>query len=154
MSMRFPRFLPVATAAAVAAIGCSVALSGTAFADATVSATIGPVTIPSVPASVCVKAPGVDKCISLPAAKSVTLKVTAAALKPGVAVTPPSITKIACPAGTSGAAAEVSSGSAAVLAGGSATIALSGKPSITVPVVPAVVAPGKTAKVYACTGTS
>ena len=147
--MRIPR----SAAVVVAAIGCCVALSGTAFADATVSSTVGPVTIPSVPVSVRVTAPGVDKVVSTPAAQSVTLKVTATALTPTVAVTPPKITKIACPSGTQGAAVEVASGSAAVTAGGTVTIGLNGT-STTLPVVPAVVTPGKTAKIYACTAVS
>ena len=146
--MRIPRSIPVV----VAAIGCCIALSGTAFADATVSSTVGPVTIPSVPVSVCVTTPGVNKCVSTPPAQSVTLKVTATVASPGAAVTPPTITKILCPAGTSGAAAEVATGSAAVTIGGSATVTLSPLPPVTVPVAPTVAQPGKTVKVYACTG--
>ena len=149
--MRILRSIPVA----VAAIGCCLALSGTAFADGrgvgdgrTVAA------IPSVPVSVCVTAPGVDKCVATPPAQSVTLKVTATTLKPGAAVTPPMITKIRCPAGTSGAAAEVATGSAAVTVGGSVTVSLSPLPPVTVPVVPTVAQPGKTLKVYACAGAS
>ena len=153
--MRFARF-PIfdATAVAVAAIGCCVALSGTASADSAVSATVGPVTVPSVPVKVCVTAPGVDKCVATPPAQSVTLKVSAASVTPGAAVTPPSITKIACPAGTSGAAAAGATGSAAVSVGGSVTVALSGAPALTLPVAPTVVQPGRTVKVYACTGAS
>jgi hypothetical protein len=148
--MRIPRSIPVAAAA----ICCCLALSGTAFADSTVSATVGPVAVPSVPVSVCVTAPDVDKCVSTPPAQSVTLKVTATAVTPGAAVTPPTITKIPCPAGTNGTAAEVATGSAAVTVGGSVTVAPSPLPPVTVPVVPTVAQPGKTVKVYACTGAS
>ena len=148
--MRVPRSIPVV----VAAIGCCLVLSGTAFANATVSATVGPVTIPSVPVSVRVTAPGVDRTVSTPPAQSVTLKVTATALTPTAAVTPPSITRIPCPAGTSGAAAEIASGSAAVTAGGSVSVTLNNLPPVTVPVVPTVIQPGRTAKIFACTGVS
>jgi hypothetical protein len=148
--MRILRSIPVA----VAAIGCCLALSGTAFADAAVSAAVGPVAIPSVPVSVCVTATGVDKCVATPPAQSVTVKVTATTLTPGAAVTPPMITKIPCPAGTSGAAAAVATGSAAVTVGGSVTVSLSPLPPVTVPVVPTVAQPGTTLKVYACTGAS
>lgn len=146
--MRIPRSITVAATA----IGCALVFSGTAFAAASVSSTVGPVTIPSVPVSVCVTAPGVNKCVSTPPAQSVTLKVTATAVNPGAVVTPPSITKIPCPAGTSGAAAEVASGSAAVTAGGTVTATVSPLPPVTVPLVPTVVQPGKTVKLYACTG--
>ena len=148
--MRVPRSITVAATA----IGCCLALSGTAFADAGVSSTVGPVTIPSVPVSVCVTAPGLNKCIATPAAQSVTLKVSATALQPGVAVTPPSNTNIPCPAATTGPAAAVASRSSAVTAGGSVTAAVSPLPPVTVPLAPTVVQPGKTVKVYACTGVS
>ena len=148
--MRVPRSIPVV----VAAIGCCLTLSGTAFAAATVSTTVGPVAVPSVPIAVRITAPGVDKTVSTPPAQSVTLKVTAAAVTPTTAVTPPSITRIPCPAGTSGAAAAVATGSAAVTVGGSVTVTLTGLPPVTVPVVPTVAQPGKTVNVYACTGVS
>jgi hypothetical protein len=148
--MRIPRSIPVA----MATLGCCLALSGTAFADSTVSATVGPVAIPSVPLSVCVTAPGLNKCIPTPAVKSVTLKVTATALNPSVGATPPTITKIPCPAGTNGAAAEIATGSSSVSVGGSVSATLSPLPPITVPLVPTVAAPGKTVKLYACTGAS
>ena len=149
--MRIVRSFVVALAAA----GCSLALSGTAYAAPSVSTTVGPVTIPSVPLSVCVTAPAVgNKCVPTPAAQSVTLKVTATALNPSAATTAPMITKVPCPAGTSGAAAEVSTGSSAVTVGGTVTVTLTGLPPITVPVAPTVAQPNKTVTVYACTGTS
>ena len=149
--MRIPRSVPVV----VAAVGCCVVLSGTAVADAAVSTTVGPVAIPSVPLSLCVAAPGVsNKCVPTPSAQSVTLTVSATALTPAAGVTPPSITKIACPAGTSGAAAEVAAGSATATVTGSVGVTVTGLSPITLPVAPAVAAPGRTVKVSACTGAS
>jgi hypothetical protein len=149
--MRIPRSVPVV----VAAIGCCVALSGTAVADTAVSTTIGPVTIPSVPLSLCITVPGVpNKCVPTPSARSVTLTVSATALTPAAGTTPPTITKVACPAGTSGAAAEVATGSSTVTVVGTAAVTVTGLSPITLPIAPAVATPGRTVKVYACTGAS
>jgi hypothetical protein len=146
--MRVPRTVPVV----LAAIGCCMALTGTAFAAATASTTIGPIAIPSVPLSLCVTAPGVDKCVPTASATSVTLNVSATA--PAVGATAPTITKIPCPAGTSGAAAEVAAGASTVTVTGAVSVTVTGLSPITLPVAPAVAAPGKTVKVYACTGAS
>lgn len=141
-----------ALAVAIGIFGSCFLFSGTAFADTSVTATVGPVTIPSVPVSACVSVLGVAKCVATPPAQTVKLTVTATSATPSIAVTRPTITPIPCPAGTSGVAAAVSTGSTIVTVTGAVTVNLAGLPPITVPVAPTVALPNKTVKVYACTG--
>ena len=145
--MRISRLIAVT----VATSGCFLALTGTAVADTSRSATVGPITIPSVPVSVCVTAPGVARCLSTPPATTIKLNVAANLLTPTIGLTRPTITPIPCPAGTLGAAAAVATGSATLAVTGSVTATLAGLPPLTVPLVPVVGLPGKTLKIYACT---
>jgi hypothetical protein len=151
MSMRISRMIVVT----VATFGCFLALTGTALADTSATATVGPVTIPHGPISACVSVlGGSPKCVSTPPATAVKLAVTAALATPVVAVTPPTITPIPCPSGTTGAAAAVSTGSALVAITGSVTVTLAGAPPLNVPIAPVVGLPNRTIKIYACTGVS
>jgi hypothetical protein len=148
--MRISRMIAVT----IAALGCFLALTGTALADTSLSATVGPITIPSVPVSVCVNAPGISQCVATPPATTIKLNVAATLLTPSIGLTRPTITPIPCPSGTSGAAAAVATGSATLAVTGSVTVTLAGLPPLTVPIVPVVGLPGKTLKIYACTGVS
>jgi hypothetical protein len=58
-------------AVTVAAFGCCLALTGTALADTSLTVTVGPVTIPSVPVSAWVSVLGISKCVSTPPATTV-----------------------------------------------------------------------------------
>ncbi len=132
-------------------------LAGTASAATGASLTVGPVPLPSVPAQLCVTQTnllgGINKCVSTPGAQSLTLTVTVTAANPVVVLTPPTVTRIACPAGTQGAAAKVTTGSAAVAIAAVATVTVNGVP-VTIPVTPVVAPPNQTVTVYGCTGVS
>lgn len=114
-------------AALVAAL---LALSGTASAAVPVKLSLGPVPVPSVPLEVCVG----GTCTSTPPAQSVSLVLTAEAAKPGVVVTPPTITPSTCPGGAVGLAAKVIPGSAGAKVTGSVEVAVNGGSPVTVPV--------------------
>ena len=143
-------------------LACSLAgvlaLAGPAAADTTIRLTVGPLPIPNVPVEVCVSqsdAPeDVDECVSTPAGESISLTVVVTVDTPAVVVTPPTITPIACPAGTSGVAAQVFTGSAEVTVGGSVTVVGDDGTPVTIPIEDVVGDAGQTLTVYACVGVS
>ncbi|MBW3645794.1 MAG: hypothetical protein KY441_09845, partial [Actinobacteria bacterium] len=88
--------------AALGALLLAVALTGSALADTTVTATVGPVVVPGVPVEICVEqtdAPeAVGDCVETPEALTVALTVSATVDTPEPEVVPPTITPIECPA--------------------------------------------------------
>lgn len=171
--MRFFRRLPFAVAAATA---LGLLAAGPAAADTGTSVVIGPVPLPSVPAQVCVTQtstvpsgliPGllgtlgltgatqpVNRCVSTSGAGTISMKVDVTVASPTVAVTPPTVTRVPCPAGTYGVAGRVNAGSADVMAGGTVSVTLPGGRAFTVPVATGPVPAGKSLTLYGCTGLS
>ena len=145
-----------------AAVGTSVgvlALTGSALADTTLTATVGPVPIPRVPAQVCVVqtdlTPALNQCVQTPPGDTVALTVAVQVPTPTLALVPPTITPAQCPAGTQGVALKVNTGSAGATIGGTATVTLvvNGVPvTQQVPVNPVVAGPNQTVTVFACAG--
>lgn len=144
-------------AVAVGSFAGVLALAGTAVADTTVRVTVGPIPIPEVPVQVCVTQTdvpgGVNECVDTPAGESVSLTVIVDVETPEAAVVPPTVTPIACPAGTQGAAAQVFTGSASATIGGSVTVVVDGTP-VTVPIDQVLSPAGQTLTVFACAGLS
>ncbi len=144
-------------ALAVGSFAGVLALAGTAVADTTVRLTVGPVPIPDVPVEVCVTQTdvpgGLDECVETPAGESVSLTVIVNVETPETAVVPPTVTPIACPAGTQGVAAQVFTGSASATIGGSVTVVVDGTP-VTIPIDQVVAPAGQTLTVFACAGLS
>lgn len=133
------------------------ALTGSALADTTVTATAGPVTIPGVPVEVCVAQGEVplSECVETPGAQTVTLTVVVNVPTPTVGVVPPTIEPAQCPAGTEGVALKVNTGSAGATIGGTVTVTVvvNGMPvTQTIPINQAVVGPNQTVTVFACAG--
>ncbi len=135
------------------------ALAGSALADTTVTATVGPVTVPRVPAEVCViqtdVTPALNECVQTPAAQTVTLNVVVQVPTPKLVLVPPTITPAQCPAGTEGVALKVNTGSAGATIGGSVTVSLvvNGEPvTQTIPINQVVAGPNQTVTVFACAG--
>lgn len=133
------------------------ALTGSALAATTVTATAGPVTIPAVPVNVCVVQGDIplNECVQTPGAQTVTLTVVVNVPTPTVALVPPTITPAQCPAGTQGVALRVNTGSAGATIGGSVTVTavLNGMPvTQTIPINQAVAGPNQTVTVFACAG--
>ena len=144
-------------AVAVGSFAGVVALAGTAVADTTVTLTVGPVPIPNVPIEVCLTQTdvpdGVNECVTTPAGESVSLTVIVTVETPEPVLAPPTVTPIACPAGTQGVAAQVFTGSAHVTIGGSVTVVVDGMP-VTLPIEQVVALAGQTLTVFACAGLS
>ena len=144
-------------AVAVGSLVGVLALAGTAVADTTVGLTVGPVPIPEVPVEVCVTQTdvpgGLNECVETPAGESVSLTVNVNVETPEADLVPPTVTPIACPAGTQGVAAQVFTGSATVTIGGSVTVMVDGTP-VTVPIDQVVAPAGQTLNVFACAGLS
>ncbi len=133
------------------------ALSGSALAGTTVTATVGPVTTPGVPVEVCVLQGdvAVNECVEAPGAQTVSLTVVVDVATPNLVVVPPTITPAQCPAGTEGVALKVNTGSAGTTIGGSVTVTLvvNGMPTTqTIPINQVVVGPNQTVTVLACAG--
>lgn len=145
-------------AGALATYAAVMALAGTALADTTVTVNVGPIPIPNVPVEVCVTqtdVPGaVNECVSTPAGDSVSLTVVVHVDTPGLVVVPPTVTPIACPAGTQGVAAQVFTGSAGATIGGFVTVALNGGAPVTIPIAQVIAAGAQTLTVFACAGLS
>ena len=95
-----------------------------------------------------------DECVSTPAGESISLTVVVTVDTPEVMVAPPTVTPIACPAGTSGVAAQVFTGSAEATVGGSVTVVGDDGTPVTIPIKDAVGDAGQTLTVYACVGVS
>lgn len=131
------------------------ALAGPAVADTTVQLTVGPVAIPNAPVELCVNQDDVPvgDCVETPPAQSVTLTVIVSVDTPEPVVNPPTITPIACPAGTEGVAVEVFTGSAGATISGFITIVVNGTPT-TIPVNEVVAGAGQTVTIFACAGVS
>ena len=143
--------------AAVATFIAVLALTGSALADTTVTATAGPVTIPAVPVEVCVVQGDVpvNECVETPGAQTITLTVVVNVPTPNVVVVPPTITPAQCPAGTEGVALRVNTGSAGATIGGSVTVTVvvNGMPvTQTIPINQVVAGPNQTLTVFACAG--
>lgn len=139
------------------------ALTGSALADTTVTASVGPVTIPGVPVQVCVVqtdvTPPVNECVTTPGAVTVDANVVVHVPTPAAAVTPPTITPVQCPAGTEGVALKVNTGGAALTNIGGTVVVnvlVDGVPSqqaISVGPI-AVAGPNQTVTLFACAGVS
>jgi len=123
---RWTRKLAPAVAAAVLGV-LSLAAASPASA-ATVSTSIGPIPVPSVPVSVCVN----SSCVTTPAATSITLNATVTAHGP----TLPLITPGSCPAGSTGAAFTIDALGAAITVGGSVSGTSTGGSSFSIPIGP------------------
>ena len=136
------------------------ALTGSALADTTVTATAGPVTVPGVPVEVCVVQGDVpvNECVETPGAQTVFLQVVVNVATPNVVVVPPTITPAQCPAGTEGVALRVTTGSAAATIGGSVAVQVftsltGGIGTIqSIPIDEVAVGPNQTITVLACAG--
>ncbi|HEU5356214.1 MAG TPA: hypothetical protein VFU65_17205 [Actinocrinis sp.] len=89
----FRRLGPAVAAAALATLSLAAAPPASA---ATISTSLGPIPVPSVPLSVCVN----STCVSTPAATSITLSATVSAN----GITVPVVEPGSCPAGSIGAA--------------------------------------------------
>lgn len=92
---------------APALLGALSLVAASPASAATVSTTLGPIPVPSVPLSVCVN----STCVSTPAATSVTLSATVSAS----GATVPLIAPGSCPAGSTGAAFTVNTLTAATV---------------------------------------
>ena len=135
------------------------ALTGSALADTTVTASAGPVTIPLVPVEVCVAQNdvpgGINECVETPKALTVALNVVVQVATPEVNVVPPTITPAQCPAGTEGVALKVNTGTADAAVGGSVTVTLVVNGTVvsqTIPIERVVVGPNQMVTVFACAG--
>jgi len=133
------------------------AITGSALADTTLTATVGPVTTPGVPVEVCVVQGDVpvNECVQAPGAQTVSLTVVVGVPTPTLVVVPPTITPAQCPAGTQGVALKVNTGSAGATIGGSVTVTLvvNGVPTTqTIPINQVVAGPTQTVTVLACAG--
>ena len=133
------------------------ALTGSALADTTLTATVGPVTVPGVPVEVCVVQGDVpvNECVETPTAQTVTLTVVVQVATPNVVVVPPTIAPAQCPAGTEGVALKINTGSVRATIGGSVTVTLvvNGMPTThSVPINQVVAGPDQTLTVFACAG--
>ncbi|HYX44196.1 MAG TPA: hypothetical protein VE760_04070 [Acidimicrobiales bacterium] len=137
-----------ATLLAAACSLLSLAVIGPASAvgtSKTVSATVGPVSVPAVPVQICVD----TTCASGPAATTVTLTASAqAALDVNPTVVPPSITPGTCPAGT-GAVLAVNTGSVGATIQGLVKLTVNGTTQ-TIPIAQTIATPNKTVTVSAC----
>lgn len=142
------------TAASFVAV---LALAGPAFADPTITLTVGPVVIPDVPVEICITDTDlpepIDECVTTPPGESVTLTVVVTVQTPEPVVVPPAVTPIACPAGTEGVAVRVFTGSVAVAIGGTVTVIVDGTP-VVVPIDEVIAGGGQTLTVFACAGLS
>ena len=134
-------------------------LNGPAFADTTITAQVGPVTIPSVPVQVCINQGEVplNECVTTPPAQTVALKVVVTVPTPAPTVTPPTINPVPCPAGTQGVALQINTGGADVVVGGTVTVIViqNGVPTpVVIPIgpVPVTSGPAQTVTVFACAG--
>jgi hypothetical protein len=143
-------------AGAACAYAGVIALAGTALADTTVTANLGPIPIPNVPAQICITQSdvpgGVNECVTTPPGQSVSLTIVVHVETPEVVIAPPAVTPIPCPAGTQGVAAKVFTGSAEASIGGSVTVVLNGRVPLTIPIEEVIAAAGQTLTVYACAG--
>jgi hypothetical protein len=135
-------------------------LTGSALADTTVKATAGPVTIQGVPVEVCVvqNEAGVRQCVATPAAVLVWLEVIVHIPTPTANITPPTITRVQCPAGTQGVALQVNTGGADVTIGGTVGSVQAIPPNVSTTIaVPTTTVAGptpQTVTVFACAGVS
>ena len=111
----------------------------------TVTATVGPVSVPAVPVKVCVD----STCVSGPAASTVTLTASATAgVDVNPTVVPPSITPGTCSAGT-GAVLVVNTGSVGATIQGLVKLTVNGTTQ-TIPIAQTIATPNKTVTVSAC----
>ena len=140
---------------ALAAVFGLFGLAGPASAATSITATVGPVLVPGVPVSACIasSSPPVNECVSTPPAQTVTLGVTVTLNTVSALIGLPTITPVACPAGTSGVALKVNAGSDSVTVSGSVTVTVNGAPT-TIALDPTVAVAGKTVTLYACAGVS
>ena len=140
----------------VAAFAAVLALAGPALADTTVKLTVGPVPVPKVPVKVCIETDGadpLDECVTTPAGDSVSLTIKARVKSVDPVVVKPSVTPVACPAGTNGVAAKVVTGSAETAIGGFVKVKVNGT-TTKVPVDQVVAGANQTVTVFACAGVS
>jgi hypothetical protein len=147
------------TVAGVGAVLGLLPLTGSAFADTIITASVGPVTVPGVPVEVCVVQAdvpgGVNECVETPEALTVALNVVVQGATPEPNVTLPTITPAQCPAGTEGVALKVNTGGVDAAIGGSVTITLIVNGMVvthTIPIDQVVVGPNQTVTVFACAG--
>ena len=131
---------------AVSTVVSALALAGPAQAQpTTVTATVGPVTVPGVPLSVCIQN-GATTCTPTPAATTVGLTVSAT-INAG-ALTPPTVVPGTCSNGQ-GVALVVSTGSGGSTISGSVTITVNGNPTV-IPISLPPTGPNQTVIVSAC----
>lgn len=133
-----------------------VSQTSTAVPSGLVPGLLGTLGLSGVPGSLGLPAatPPVNQCASTPGAGSISMKVDVTALTPTVAVTPPTVTRVACPAGTAGIAGRVNAGSADVHAAGTVTVTLPGGRVVKLPIATGDIPAGKTLTLYGCTGVS
>lgn len=144
MSIRTGR--RVRALATVAAAAGAIVLAAPALAHPiTVSASVGPVTVPGVPVSVCVDY-GTLTCTPTPPVTSVALTASAT-VDPG-AITAPTVTPGMCSNGQ-GVALVVTSGSAGTVLSGSVTVTVDGTPTV-IPIGTPPTPPNQTVIVSAC----
>lgn len=116
--------------------------AGTASA-LTVSGSVGPVPVPSVPVTLCVNA----NCVSTPAATTVQLNASVT-LTTALGL-PPTVTPALCPPGQFGPALVITTGTSSATIGASVTVLVNGVPR-TFTVGPITVDPSKTVTINAC----
>ncbi len=143
--------------AAVGTFVAVLALTASASANTTITATAGPVTIPGVPVEVCVVQGEVplNECVKTPGAQTLALTVVVHVPTPNVVVVPPAIESAQCPAGTEGVALKVNTGSAGATIGGTVTVTLTANEmpvTQTIPINQVVAGPNQTVTVFACAG--
>jgi hypothetical protein len=145
--------------AVVASFVGVLALTGSALADTTLTATVGPVAIQGVPVGICVVQGDlpvpVDECLETPPALTVSLRVVVQVPTSNPTVVPPTITPIPCPAGTQGVALRVNTGSGGATIGGTVTVTVivNGLPvTQQIPLDEVVATPNQTVTIYACAG--
>ena len=88
------------------------------------------------------------------AATTIKLNVAATLLTPSIGADAADHHAHPVSCGHEGAASAVATGSATLAVTESVTVTLAGLPPLTLPLVPSVGLPGKTLKIYACTGVS
>lgn len=136
----------------VAAAVMLIAMSGQALAvTKTVSASVGPVPLPNVPAQVCVD----NVCQSTPALTAVSLKVSAKVEVADLVGALPTITPGTCPQGQTGVALAIKTGTTSVTVTGLVMGSLPNGAPINIPVGPITVgAMGQTVTISVCTTTA
>lgn len=133
-------------AASIASAAMLLAMSGQALAvQKTISARVGPVPLPSVPAQVCID----GDCQNTPNLQSVALEVSATF--DADLGTPPTLNPGTCPAGQTGAVLVITTGTTSATVDGVVTATLPDGRTMSIPVGPITIGANETVTISACT---